>query len=96
MRRLQSAKLAGNWVVTAVNISTFRHEIAVTQQLRSVLPQEPLNRRRASLMGPDVDVADAFLHAPSILSPSIELRSDEWVFLALNVLVDLLFENFEG
>ena len=62
-RHLLSTKLADNWVVPAVNISTLRHEIAVVQQLRSVLSQEPLDRRRARLVWPYVDVADALSHA---------------------------------
>ena len=61
-RHVLSTKLADNWVVPTVNISTFRHEIAVVQQLRSVLPQEPLDRRRARLVWPYVDVADALSH----------------------------------
>lgn len=64
-RHLLSAKLADNWVVAAVNIPTFRNEIAVLQQLRSVLPQEPLDRCRACLVWPYVDVADPLCHALS-------------------------------
>jgi hypothetical protein len=50
-------------MVSAMDISTFRHEVAVFQQLRAILTQKPLDRGRASLVGPDMDVADALSHA---------------------------------
>jgi hypothetical protein len=52
-------------MVSAINISTVRHEIAVSPQLRSVLPQEPLDRGRACLVRPDMNVANALCHAVS-------------------------------
>jgi hypothetical protein len=38
------------------------HEIAVLQQLRSVLLQEPLDRRGPGLVWPNVDIANARCH----------------------------------
>ena len=44
------------------------HEIAVLQQLRSVLLQEPLDRRGPGLVWPDVDIANARCHRGIVVS----------------------------
>src|SRR5215211_8777127 len=57
--------MADNWVMSAADISTFRHEIAALQKLRSIFSQKPLDRRGAGLVGPDMDIANALFHSLS-------------------------------
>lgn len=62
-------------VVGAAFGLALRDAIAVLQQLRSVLLEEPLDRSRARFVWSDVDVADAPCHAFS--SRVLSERSEE-------------------
>ena len=53
-------------VVRAAFCLALGHEIAVLQQLRSVLLQKPLDRSGARLVWSHVDVADALSHAVAL------------------------------
>ena len=44
------------------------HEITVLQQFRSVLLQEPLDRRGPGLVWPDMDIANARCHPGIVVS----------------------------
>ena len=55
-------------VVRAAFCLALGHEIAVLQQLRSVLLQEPLDRRGPGLVWADVDIANARCHRGIVVS----------------------------
>ncbi len=59
------SQLLSEGVVRAAFCLALWHEIAMLQQLRSILLQEPLDRARARLMWSHVDVANALCHALS-------------------------------
>jgi hypothetical protein len=57
-------------VVRAAFRLALRHEKAVLQQVRSVLLQEPLNRRGPALVWPDVDITNTRCHSGIVVSSS--------------------------
>jgi hypothetical protein len=60
-------ELPNKRVVSTVDISALRHEIAALQQLCSVLFQEPLDRSRACFVRTNVDIADALCHLRTVV-----------------------------
>src|SRR5207244_9966888 len=61
-----AAEFAAERVMCPMSGRTFRHEIAVLEQVRPVLLQPPLDRAGARLVRPDMNVADAPAHTCSI------------------------------